>query len=259
MSREGAARRAVPLGAVALVAFIAGVVAWFPARWATSALPRPFSCEQPAGTIWSGHCADFRHGAGSVGAVSWRLRATPLLRGVVAAEVAWTHRASRLSGELEVARAHVLLRGLRGTADVATLRALPVWPPSLVAAWPPSEGRLRIDLGLVELRESRLARIAGVIDVDGLVSSSARWSLGDYRLAWREGAAPLGELADRGGPLELMARLEPAGLDGAAAPPGGAWRLQGTVRARDRAWAPRLAVFGPPDAAGRHTLSIEWR
>lgn len=259
MNREGAARRAVPLVAAALAAFIAGAVAWFPARWATSALPRPFSCEQPAGTVWSGHCAELRHGAGSIGAVSWRLRAIPLLRGAVAAEVAWTHRASRLSGDLEVSRSRVLLRGLRGAADVATLRALPVWPPSLVAAWPPGEGRLRVDLGLLELRNGRLARISGVIDAGGLVSASGRWALGDYRLTWRDGAAPLGELADRGGPLELSARLEPVALEGAAAPPGGAWRLQGTVRARDRAWAPRLAAFGPPDAAGRHTLSIEWR
>ena len=261
MNREGAARRAWPVGAAfGVVAFLAGLVAWFPARWATRALPAPYSCPQAEGTVWTGRCVDLQHGAGSVGSVSWRLHATPLLRGALRADLRWTRRASRLSTEVEATRARVLLRGLRGSADVATLRALPVWPPSLLASWPPGEGLLRVDLALVELRAGRLVRISGKIDALGLASAGGGPGiLGDYRLAWREGPAPLGELVDRGGPVELRASLQPIVLAEGAGPPGGAWRLEGSVRARDRAWAKRLMVFGPADPTGRHTLSVEWR
>ena len=57
--------------------------------------------------------------------------------------------------------------------------------------------------------------------------------------------------SDLGGPLEVRARLRQA-VDGA-------WQFDGTVRARDAAWQTRLMAFGPPDAAGSHALSFEWR
>ncbi|MFM7707529.1 MAG: hypothetical protein ACKO9D_05845, partial [Gammaproteobacteria bacterium] len=70
----------------------------------------------------------------------------------------------------------------------------------------------------------------------------------------------VGRLTDRGGPLRLDATIAAVVMgDVADAPPGGAWRLEGKVQARDPAWRPRLMIFGPADTAGQHALSIEWR
>lgn len=260
MSAASPPRRAVLIAAI-LLAFLAGAVLWFPAALAVRALPAPYGCVTPYGALWRGGCEDLRMRDGSIGAISWTLRVSPLLRGRLAAEVSWVRSGSRLVGRIEATTAAIEIRDLRGGADLATVRALPFWPPAVLQAWPPAEGRLRVDLDLVDLQGRRLQRIAGRIDVDGLVSfGRERWALGDYRLDWREGRSPTGRLTDRGGPLALDAMIVAAAMaDGAGSPPGGPWRLEGRVQARDPAWRPRLMVFGPPDPAGRHALSVEWR
>ncbi|MFM7799737.1 MAG: type II secretion system protein N, partial [Planctomycetota bacterium] len=215
---------------------------------------------EPGGTLWRGRCADLRHGDTRLGAVSWTLRALPLVTGRVAADVAWSAIDSRVSARVDARLSgRASLRDLRGDIDVITLRALPLWPPSLIADWPPGEGRIRLDLSKLDLDGQRLAGIVGTIDADDLVSvGRERWLLGEYRLAWRDGPQPVGELTDRGGPIELKATLRPI-AEAPSAPPGGAWTLTGSVRARDAAWRSRLMVFGPADTAGRHALSVEWR
>jgi hypothetical protein len=77
--------------------------------------------------------------------------------------------------------------------------------------------------------------------------------LGDLRVTFAgRPAAPLqGEVVDLGGPLEVRATLR------LETPP--AWVLTGTLRARDPAWTPRLAVFGVPDTQGRYPVSVEGR
>lgn len=261
MTRSVTPRRAMLLAAATLSAFVIGTVVWFPASLALRALPAPYVCAAPSGSLWRGRCDDLRVGDATLGAVSWTLDALPLLGARLSGQVAWSRSGSRLAGLVDASAGKVVVRDLRGAADVSTLRALPVWPPSLLANWSPGEGRLRIDLKTAELRPQGPVRIVGSVDVDGLVSvGRERWVLGDYRLTWREGAAPTGTLTDRGGPLELVAEVRAATLaDATGGPPGGAWRLEGTVRARDAAWRPRLLVFGPADGAGRHALSIEWR
>jgi hypothetical protein len=261
VSRALPSRRAAFLAAATLLAFLVGAVFWFPAALALRALPPPYLCLDPTGTLWRGGCGDLRMGGASIGAMSWTLRALPLLRARVEADISWTRSGSHIDGSIEASSSAIEVRDLRGEADLSTVRALPLWPPSLLQAWSPGEGRLRIDLKRVGLQARRLTRIEGRVDVDGLVSlGRERWVLGDYRLDWREGAAPAGTLTDRGGPLELVAEVRAAPLaDATAGPPGGAWRLDGKVRARDPAWRPRLMLFGPADTAGQHALSIEWR
>lgn len=261
MSRAVPPHLATRSVAATLLAFLVGAVVWFPAALSVQALPAPYVCAAPSGSLWRGGCEDLRVGGASVGALSWRLRTLPLLRGRISADVSWARSGSFLDGRVDAAVSAVEVRGLRGEADISTLRALPLWPPSLLRAWSPGEGRLRIDLERIDLQHRRLTRIEGQVDVDRLVSlGRERWDLGDYRLEWREGQTPVGRLTDRGGPLALEATIAAAAMaDDADAPPGGAWRLEGQVQARDPAWRPRLMVFGPPDTAGRHALSIEWR
>jgi hypothetical protein len=254
-------RRAIALAASVLLAFLVGALVWFPAALAARALPPPYACAAPSGSLWRGRCDDLRVGDASVGALSWTLRALPLLVGRVSADLTWARSGSRLEGRIDATASAVEVRDLRGDAGLATLRALPLWSPSLLNAWSPGEGRLRIDLKHVGVQGRRVARIEGRIDLDGLVSiGRERWVLGDYRLDWRDGPTPVGRLTDRGGPLELDAAIAAATVtDAAAAPPGGAWGLEGKVRARNPDWRPRLMVFGPADSAGWHRVSVDWR
>lgn len=276
MTRTGPPRRPLALAAAAVAAFLIGLAVWLPAALALRALPAPYACADIGGTLWRGRCADLRYGDARLGSAVWTLRPLPLLTGRIDADLAWSAVDSRVSARIDARIGSAIapgfaagsgalaLRDVRGSVDVATLRALPLWPPSIVTAWPPGEGRLRLDLETIEFDRRGLSRILGTVDADGLVSvGRERWVLGDYRLAWRDGTSgersrPVGELTDRGGPLELRATIRPVGTspDG---PPGGAWGLTGSVRARDASWRPRLMAFGPADAEGRHTLSVEWR
>lgn len=259
MTTRGPSRRAALLAAgVATLACLVGLVSWFPARLALRLLPAPWSCPSPGGTLWQGQCDDLLRGEASAGAVSWHLQALPLLRARLVAELRWSQRGSRLTAMVEAARDKFEVRALRGDADLATLRALPSWPPALVAAWPPVDGRLRPDISALTLRGGRLVGIAGVVDADGLVAAGReRWMLGDHRITWRAPDAAdviAGDIEDRGGPVELRAQLQRRSL-----PAGDVWRLTGTARARDAAWRPRLLALGPVDDAGRHVVSLEWR
>lgn len=261
MSRARSSRRTILLAAATLSAFLVGAVVWFPAALALRALPAPYTCLDPTGSLWRGACGDLRMGGASIGAMSWTLRALPLLRVRASADVSWVRSGSRFDGHVEATPSAIEVRDLRGEADLSTLRALPFWPPALLQAWSPGEGRLRFDLKRVALQGQRPTHLEGRVDVDGLVLlGPERWLLGDYRIDWRAGPSPVGRLIDRGGPLALEATIAPAVMsDGAVAPPGGAWRLDGKVRARDPTWRPRLSIFGPADTAGQHALSIEWR
>lgn len=254
-------RRAILFAAATLLAFVIGGVIWFPASLAVRALPAPYTCTTPTGSLWHGRCGTLRVGDASIGTVSWRLRGLPLFGARFVADVDWSRSGSQLAGVVDVSAAIVSVRDLRGTADLATLRALPVWPPALLESWSPGEGRLRVDLKAAEMRDRRLVRVEGRLDVDGLVTvGRERWMLGDYRLVWIDGPTPVGRLTDRGGPLELVAELRAVGDTGPPdAQSAGAWRLEGTVRARDPAWRSRLMFLGPADGTGRHALSIEWR
>lgn len=261
MSRAVPPHLATRLVAATLFAFLVGAVVWFPAALAVQALPAPYVCAAPSGSLWRGGCEDLRVADASGGTLSWRLRTLPLLRGRFSADLSWARSGSFLDGRVDAGFASIEVHSLRGEADISTVRALPIWPPSLLRSWSPGDGRLRIDLARIELRDRRLTRIEGRVDVDRLVSlGRERWDLGDYRLDWREGPTPVGRLTDRGGPLALEATIAAAGMTGDAdAPPGGAWSLEGLVQARDPDWRPRLMVFGPPDTVGRHALSVEWR
>ncbi|MFM7625967.1 MAG: type II secretion system protein N, partial [Gammaproteobacteria bacterium] len=121
MTHAGALRRALIFGVASLLAFVTGLAVWFPAGLALRALPAPYSCAEPGGTLWRGRCADLRHGDTRLGAVSWTLRALPLVTGRVAADVAWSAIDSRVSARVDARLSgRASLRDLRGDIDVIT-------------------------------------------------------------------------------------------------------------------------------------------
>ena len=237
------------LGSLGLI--IGGLV-WFPASLALRALPEPIRCTAATGTLWQGRCSRLVVQEALVGSLAWQLRPSALLGGRLSAQMAWSLRDDHLQGDLNATRHSLTLSALRGRLDFGTMRTLPIWPSGLNAGLARTEGRLRIELFEGTWRGGRWVDLRGTLEGEDLAwQGPERWDLGGLRLTLGADRPSVGEVIDTGGPLDLKAALS---LE--AAP---TWTLEGSGRARDPAWVPRLGVFGPPDPLGRHRLSIEGR
>jgi hypothetical protein len=231
-------RAAVPLLLCSL-GWIIGVLVWFPASLALRALPGPIRCAMATGTLWQGRCSRLVAQEVPVGAIDWQLRPAALLGGRLSVHMTWSLEDDHLRGEIDATRDSLTLSSLRGRVDLATIRSLPIWPAGVSARLARTEGSLRVEL-------------RGTLEGEGLAwQAQERWDVGGVRLILGADRPSVGEVVDTGGPLEIKAALSLV-----SAP---TWTLEGSVRARDAAWVPRLGVFGPPDPLGRHRLSIEGR
>jgi hypothetical protein len=247
-------RPLVAITALSLAGVLIGTLLWFPAASALRLLPPPWACQQAEGTVWRGRCGRLVADGREAGEVAWRWQAVKLLRGELAVSVRWTRGGDHLAGQAVLSGRDLTLTDLRGLLDTGSLRTLPVLPPVMASRLSRLDGQLRIGLAAVEIRGGRWSALRGTLDGGSLAwQGRERWDLGDLRVTFAgTPAAPLqGDVVDLGGPLEVRATLR---LD---TPP--AWGLSGTVRARDPVWTPRLAIFGAPDAQGRHTVSVEGR
>ncbi|MGH8258092.1 MAG: type II secretion system protein N [Steroidobacteraceae bacterium] len=254
-------RRAGAITAVALAAFVIGVIARFPARWATAALPRGTSCPRLSGTLWSGTCVGLIADGTQVGDIAWTVHPLRLLTGALSADVAVSRPSVSARARIDLSpggsmTAHAV------RADLALDHALlPELPPS-------THGTAHVDLTTLHWNGKRITGIAGQIDVTGLTGQQGE-PLGDYRLLFpgpgrgasaaagagrtRDGTSsdPVGRLTDTGGPLavEGTVRLTPE--------PGYVVEAQ----VAPRAGAPpdivnALRFLGTPDAQGRRPFSL---
>lgn len=218
-----------------------------PLRWATSLLPAVVSCQDPSGTLWSGHCA--RAGAGllTLSDVSWSLQPWLLPIGRVGARVHSADPNALLDGSLRFGPGgRFELRDLKGNVAIAS-GLLPVFPDG----W---SGTLALDIGAADFRGGAPQRIHGLLDASGLRQRAPSGELGSYQLRFDDGdaSATIGAtLRDTAGPLAVAARLQISH--------SGAYELTGTVMARSGA-SPALAAaiesLGPADAAGRRPFSL---
>jgi hypothetical protein len=244
-------RAAVPLLLCSL-GWIIGVLVWFPASLALRALPGPIRCAMATGTLWQGRCSRLVAQEVPVGAIDWQLRPAALLGGRLSVHMTWSLEDDHLRGEIDATRDSLTLSSLRGRVDLATIRSLPIWPAGVSARLARTEGSLRVERFEGTRRGGRWVDLRGTLEGEGLAwQAQERWDVGGVRLILGADRPSVGEVIDTGGPLEIKAALSLV-----SAP---TWTLEGSVRARDAAWVPRLGVFGPPDPLGRHRLSIEGR
>jgi hypothetical protein len=218
-----------------------------PVRWATSLLPGAVSCQDPSGTLWSGHCA--RAGAGMVtlSDVSWSLQPWLLLVGRLGASVHSGDPNAALDGSLRFGPGgRFELRGLKGSVAIAS-GLLPVFPEG----W---SGTLALDISAADFRDGAPRRIHGTLAAEGLRQRPPAGELGSYQLRFDDAdtAANIGAtLRDTSGPLAVAARLLISHT--------GAYDLTGTVMARSAAsasLASAVAALGPADGAGRRQFSL---
>lgn len=251
-------RRGAKIAAVAIAAFVAVLIARFPARWATGALPRGVTCARISGTLWSGACAGLAQRGVPIGDLLWNVHPLRLLTASLSADV----EVSRGAG---MARARVDV-GPSGTLTARDVRASFPLDHMLLAELPPgTQGSAQADLALLRWKGMRILAVRGHIDVRGLTDSRGE-PLGDYRLAFPADSAspasgpggavstpgmPVGHLTDLGGPFSIdgTVRLTPE--------PG--YVIEAQIA--PRAGAPpdlvnALRYLGSPDARGRRPFSL---
>jgi Type II secretion system (T2SS), protein N len=237
------------IGALALIAFALILLARFPATWALGALPPWLSCDAVDGTVWNGTCNGLmlRHRQ-LIGDLAWQLHPARLLLGRLAAHVELTQTGDYVNADVEVTPGGHLW----ASAVHANVHLNPALMPQLPTGL---RGVMRADLSSVELDHGRLAELQGRIEAHDLAQGGANTTeLGNYGLTFPPTAAhgaPVGELHDLGGPLDLSGRLR------VTLEPG--FVLDGTVAARSTASANlvrQLQMLGAADAQGRRSFSI---
>jgi hypothetical protein len=231
----------------ALLLFLVTVVIRLPARWALRFAPANVICKEPDGTVWNGSCAHLQATGVSIGPVSWRLHALPLLMARVDADV--TSSDARLTGQARVtvrSGERISAQGLAAQLELSS---------SLLSAFPEGwRGLLRVDLATVEFEAGHVKALSGTVDVDSLTQLSPAMPLGSYQLRFTPAAGPNGAingtLRDTAGPLIVTGTVQYAATSG--------YEINGTVAARADA-TPELAraveLLGEADAQGRRPFS----
>ncbi len=232
----------------ALLLFALTVVARLPTRWALHAAPASVVCEEPAGSLWQGQCARLRAGGTTIGPVSWRLHALPLLLARVDVDLV-SHDAS-LPGS-----AQLTLRS-GGRLEAHALRASVPLDSGLLPLFPNGwSGQLGLDLSTLTLKAGHISALQGIVNADALKQISPAMPFGSYQLRFTGSAARdgwiVGELRDSGGPLAVTGTLQLRA--------SGDYELNGTAAARSDA-TPELAkaveFLGAADAQGRRPFSL---
>ncbi len=231
---------------LAILVFVATLLARLPARALTPLLPAGVSCEMPGGTVWHGSCARLRDGSFSLEGINWTVHPAALLRLRLSAELSSDDPRALGHTSVELTRdGQIRLQGL--SAQLPLSGGLRLFPQGLA-------GTLQIALDEARLQHDQLLALQGSIRVLQLRSEDEPADLGNFELlfpAAPEGAPIEGQLHDLGGPLSVRGQLRLMR--------GGGYDLSGWVVARPQAspdLIQALQLLGSPDAEGRRMFSL---
>ncbi len=248
---DGGVTRPSRLALLATVAFAVVFLMRLPLGWVLPLLPKGIHCEEPTGTLWSGHCASLASRTGGnpflLGEVGWQLRPWQLFGGHLVLDVALSRGPIRASALVQwgINRLEVRNLSAQGPLDPALVPGFPAtWRGELQI----SDGRLRLDRGLLTVLEgnARASKLAGL----GPVPTT----YGSYQLRFPPVTGDtlgVGQIRDEGGPLQVQATLRVT--------PSLEWQLDGLVAARatsDPGLAKQIQYLGSPDAQGLRPFSL---
>lgn len=240
---------------LALLVYLALLLAWAPASLLAWALPRTSQqmawLDRVDGTVWHGSAAAFRlqpaTGASqSLGRLSWRLQPLGLLRGHLVYRVSLGGAGIEATGTVGVGPRRIALQDLRGEVPADWLGRL---SPDL-DIWRP-QGRLLLESKALAFEKSTITGRGSLRWIDAM-SGHARGRLGSYRA----------ELDGRDTGLAITLSTESGILQLQGA---GVWTpqrgLQFTGTARPAAGsgpgpANLLGVLGPPQPDGSRPIRI---
>jgi len=228
------------------VVFLATLLVRLPARVLALLLPSQVACAAPSGTVWSGSCDELRAGTLHIAGLSWQLHPAALLRLQLAADVASSDPAAQGQARLRV--------GLDRDLTITGLQSMLTLPGVLDFMPAGSSGNLQLSVASARMHDAHLVELQGRIALLRLRIANPPVDLGSFELQFppsEPGAAMVGQLRDLDGPLSVSGVLQ---LNGA-----GSYDLEGSVSPKPGASADltqALQLLGPPDAQGRHTLSM---
>lgn len=227
---------------LAILVFIATLIARLPARTAAGLLPSTVACAQPGGTLWQGSCAHLRTPALTLSDVAWRLHPAALLHAALAADVSSAD--PRLSGEGQIE----LERG-----GIVTARALRLRLPlqgGLSQIPPGFAGTIEADVSSARVDNGMLAALVGTVRALQL-HSDLLGELGSFELRFPDDGSMVGQLRDLSGPLALQGQVQLTHQN--------SYRVSGTLEARPDASSQltqALELIGPADNEGRRSFSL---
>jgi len=208
----------------------------------------PVRLHDLSGSVWQGHARDADLGGYALGTVDWTLQFTPLLRGMLIAQVALDGGGTSANATIErAATGELRVRGVRMRMPASV--AAPVFAiPALQFL-----GTIDIEIAQARLSGMWLADAQGTATWHGAaVAGAAQARLSDLRATFASGAdgAINGVVADLGGPLEVAATFR--------ADVGG---YQAQARIAPRGDNPQIAealqFIGQPQPDGSRQLLIE--
>ncbi|HEY6924902.1 MAG TPA: type II secretion system protein N [Steroidobacteraceae bacterium] len=240
-------RRGIWITLLALVAFVAIVVARLPASWVVPAPPAAVSCSAVDGTIWNGVCAGLSADGAPLGDVTWNVHAWSLLSGKLSAYMELTGPVAAVSGDFDMALdKSITLHNVQASVplDQGIKRLMP--------ALQTLSGSANANIISARYTKGFLTQIQGRIEAHDLVSHDRDGvaTLGSYAVTFpapSESGDPTGQLQDLSGPLAVQGTLrvmqDKPGVEvhGLVAP-----RAEATPDLRHQ-----LEYLGSPDAQGR--------
>jgi hypothetical protein len=247
-------RRVILITVLAVIAFVAMLIARMPASWLVPTPPARIACGAIDGTLWNGSCAGLTVEGHPAGDVTWQLHPLRLLAGKLAAHVALTRTGTGTAQsdiESSFSGKNLTLRNLK--ADFRMDPAL------MTQVHLDLHGNAHVDLQLARVQNGAIAALQGRIEARDLSQTGgSAGGLGSYSLTFPGSASgpPKGQLRDLGGPMsvegEVTVMPQPGGIADIV--------VQGLVAARPDAppsLANELKMLGTPDAQGRRPFSLE--
>lgn len=240
-------RRGIWITLLAVVAFVAIVVARLPASWIVPAPPSEVSCTAVAGSIWNGACEGLTAQGSPLGDVTWNVHALSLLNGKLSAYMELTGPVAAVRGDFDV--------GLNKSITVRNMQAsvpLDRGIKRLLPALQTLSGSANANIVSAHYTKGFVTQIQGRIEAHDLVSHDRDGvaNLGSYAVTFPAGGGsgePVGQLQDLAGPLAVQGTLrvmqDKPGVEvhGLVAP-----RAEATPDLRHQ-----LEYLGSPDAQGR--------
>jgi len=240
--------RGAKISAAAVAAFLAVVIARFPARWADGLLPSGTTCLRVSGTLWNGACSGLVADGSPIGDLTWSVHPLRLVTASLSADVELSRGSGSARGRVDI--------GPSGTVTAQDVHAAFPLDRTLLAELPPgTRARAQADIAFLRYKGNRILALRGRIDVQGLTTARGE-PLGDYRVEFPADTATtrgslVGHLTDLGGPFSVdgTVRLTPE--------PG--YVIEAEVAARPGAppdLENALRYLGSADSRGRRPFSL---
>jgi hypothetical protein len=196
-------RRGFLITILAVVAFVAIVIARLPANWVIPTSSAVASCGAVDGSIWNGTCVGLTTQGRAVGDLTWDVHALRLLTGKLSANLALSRASGSVRGDFDVGfDKSVTARNVQAQLPLDNDLAM-LLPANLRTL----QGTASADIALLHLTKNNIiTQLQGRIEVHDLEDHDRGnvTRLGSYSLTFPGGSGdPTGQLKDLGGPLAL--------------------------------------------------------